>query len=101
MDHSTPLGRMNLPYNTVPKTPSKGLKPDAPRLAVNDATTDFSIICENGPLRVHKAVLVSKSPYFKRMLRFGGKVDTLQRLIVVLANSRKGSPERETRDEGC
>ncbi|KAH6203603.1 hypothetical protein HBI42_188890 [Parastagonospora nodorum] len=64
---------MSLPYNTVPKTPYKGSKLDIPRLAVNDATTDFSIICKNGPLRAHKAILVAACPYFEHMFRFGGK----------------------------
>lgn len=78
MDRSTPPGRMSPPYNTVPKTLSKGLKAEVPRLAVNDATTEFFIICENGLLRAHKAVLLAACPYFERMLRFGGKADILQ-----------------------
>jgi hypothetical protein len=79
MDQATPAPRVGRADVQVRRPPSKSLKPDPPLIALNDATADFNIMCEDATLKAHQAVLVAASAYFERMLRFGGKVSTHSR----------------------
>jgi hypothetical protein len=60
-----------------PEPPRKDIHKNivARNYALNDATADFAVICEDQRFMAHKAVLVAASPYFARMLRFQGKVN--------------------------
>ncbi|KAF1848766.1 uncharacterized protein K460DRAFT_277210 [Cucurbitaria berberidis CBS 394.84] len=42
------------------------------KLALNDATADFAVICESRCYMVHRRVLEKESPYFEGMFRFNG-----------------------------
>ncbi|KAI4945221.1 hypothetical protein J4E91_008200 [Alternaria rosae] len=55
----------------VPPTPFKP-KIKETKLALNDETSDFTIICEGQRLITHKSILEASSPYFARMFRFNG-----------------------------
>jgi hypothetical protein len=57
----------------VPKAPTKS-KSKEEKLALDDTTADFAVICEGKRFMAHKSVLESSSPYFKRMFRFNGQV---------------------------
>jgi hypothetical protein len=57
----------------VPKAPTK-LKTKEAKLALEDDTADFVVICEGKRFMAHKSVLESTSPYFARMFRFNGQV---------------------------
>jgi hypothetical protein len=57
----------------VPKAPTK-FKSKEIKLALDDETADFAIICKGKRFMAHKSVLESSSPYFARMFRFNGQV---------------------------
>ncbi|KAI4659443.1 uncharacterized protein J4E78_005871 [Alternaria triticimaculans] len=57
--------------NHAPPTPFKP-KIKETKLALNDETSDFTIICEGQHFITHKSILEASSPYFARMFRFNG-----------------------------
>jgi len=61
--------------NRAPPTPSKP-KIKETKLALNDETSDFTIICEGQHFITHKSILEASSPYFARMFRFNGSVSS-------------------------
>jgi hypothetical protein len=74
----------------VPPTPFKP-KIKETKLALNDETSDFTIICEGQRLITHKSILEASSPYFARMFRFNGNVSIINHtdIYAVLNHCRK------------
>jgi len=65
--------------NRAPPTPSKP-KTKETKLALNDETSDFTIICEGQHFITHKSILEASSPYFARMFRFNGSVSIVNHI---------------------
>jgi len=65
--------------NHAPPTPFKP-KIKETKLALNDETSDFTIICEGQHFITHKSILEASSPYFARMFRFNGSVSIVNHI---------------------
>lgn len=74
----------------IPPTPFKP-KIKETKLALNDETSDFTIICEGQHFITHKSILEASSPYFARMFRFNGSVSIINHtdLHAMLNHCRK------------
>ena len=71
-----PKSTQVLDAEPTPPTPSKP-KTKETKLALNDETADFAVICEGQRFMAHKSILETSSPYFARMFRFNGSVSLL------------------------
>ena len=81
--------------NRAPPTPSKP-KTKETKLALNDETSDFTIICEGQHFITRKSILEASSPYFARMFRFNGSVSISNHINihVILTECRKPTAEK-------
>jgi hypothetical protein len=71
-----PKSTQVLDAEPIPPTPSKP-KIKETKLALDDETADFAVICEGQRFMAHKSILETSSPYFARMFRFNGSVSLL------------------------
>jgi hypothetical protein len=74
-----PKSTQVLDAEPTPPTPSKPKTKETKetKLALNDETADFAVICEGQRFMAHKSILETSSPYFARMFRFNGSVSLL------------------------
>jgi len=81
--------------NHAPPTPFKP-KIKETKLALNDETSDFTIICEGRHFITHKSILEASSPYFARMFRFNGSVSIIDHIDIptILTECRKLTAEK-------
>ena len=94
----TPQVKASQVFDKVNQAPPSPFKPKTKetKLALNDETSDFTIICEGQHFITHKSILEASSPYFARMFRFNGSVRIIIHIdiYVILTECRRPTAEK-------